>query len=102
MKAPRRRTGTPPADPIFALIKGHKASLSQGAGVPDEEFNRLVAIEEKKLQKLARTEPKTLAGARALLIHVARTEACYINGESPIGRAMFTVAKALRKMEQNR
>jgi len=91
-----------PVDPIFVALKQHNAFLTNHEGLSDAAFNKLCAVEERKLQKLARMKPRTIAGVRALLVHVAKAEVSYINGESPIAVAMYTAAKALKKLENDR
>jgi hypothetical protein len=94
----------PNADHVFAEIEEHKRlrSAAYHSGVDEgPEHEAACGAEESALQALGDCEPKTVAGAAALLDYMAEVEGCFVaNTGSPILKTVLTVANALKSIER--
>jgi hypothetical protein len=86
-----------PVDPIFAAIAEHKAlcAWAEERGISDEEVEYRTPICDEKMDELIDLAPTTLAAACALLMHIAESEAVFLDHDTPIMRVVRNVAKAL-------
>ncbi len=84
-------------DPIFALIEAHKRALSAWedffASHGADGDPKLEREEEKALAEITKTQPRTLAGAGALLAYVAMKEEAFLDERSNVHRVMLGVAQ---------
>jgi hypothetical protein len=93
----------PSADPLFALIDAHRVALKGVEDAPDEDVEDVFFDRQESLiQQIGRTMPRTLAGAAAMLLHVAEREGDHVDKNSPITHAMATVAAALLQFDGGR
>src|ERR1700691_3136688 len=71
-------------DPIFAAIEEHRALVAwtNERGTDEDELERRTAIEDEKRDQLIEIAPATLAGACALLMHIIKVEAIFINDDT--------------------
>jgi hypothetical protein len=92
----------PTKDPLFALLEAHRRAFAYAneKGTSEEECDRRVDLEDEALWRLAEIEPTTIAGARAMLEHIADYDnGCFLTAELH-SVAMKSIAAALAKMEE--
>jgi hypothetical protein len=97
-------TADPTIDPIFTTLDEHKRARALFNDYPgnedDPEFEGLAVEEEALLQNLGNLRPATLAGAVALLAHMAECEGCFTYLNSPFLRTVNSVVAALSGMRE--
>jgi hypothetical protein len=88
-------------DPVIAALDEHRVlhHWSNERGIDEDETARRAAIVDQKRDELIALAPTTMAGACALLMRIAESEAFFLESDDPMMNVVRNVSTALADID---